>query len=185
MMATTNSIPAMVAAETRSHTLKTMALPQIVTIGVYGFDEARFFQRLREAKVDLFVDIRRRRALRGARYAFANSRRLQARLAELDIRYEHRLDLAPSNRTRQIQDIYDRINKHTKRERTHLSSAFAEAYRRECLTHFDIHNFLASIGPDVKTIAFFCVECEPRACHRSLVAEQFADVGAPVVHLFP
>ena len=32
-------------------------------------------------------------------YAFANSQRLQGRLAELGIAYVHRLDLAPSNAT--------------------------------------------------------------------------------------
>lgn len=184
-MTSTNKMPTMSGAEIRARTLTRLETPRIVTIGVYGFDEERFFQRLCEAQVDLFVDIRRRRALRGARYAFANSRRLQARLEALGIRYEHRLDLAPSNTTRQIQDIHDRINKSTKRERTCLSSAFVEAYQRECLASFDIDDFLTTAGADVKTLAFFCVEYEPRACHRSLVADQFAAIGAPVVHLLP
>ena len=60
---------------------------KIVTIGVYGFDEAGFFEALRKAEVDTFCDIRSRRGVRGATYAFANSMRLQARLASLGIRY--------------------------------------------------------------------------------------------------
>jgi uncharacterized protein (DUF488 family) len=184
-MTTMNKMPTMSAVETRPYPPPRWAPPQVVTIGVYGFDEACFFERLCEAQVDLFVDIRRRRALRGARYAFANSRRLQARLEAIGIRYEHRLDLAPSKFTRQIQDIHDRINKRTKRERTCLAPAFVEAYRRECLTNFDIDAFLAELGLTVKTVAFFCVECEPQACHRSLVAEQFAAAGVSVVHLVP
>lgn len=173
------------ATEQRSPKAKGRTTPHVVTIGVYGFDEECFFERLGETQVDLFIDIRRRRALRGARYAFANSQRLQARLEAMGIRYEHRLDLAPSKITRQIQDIHDRINKSTKRERTSLAPAFVEAYRRECLADFDIDAFLAGLDPSCKTIAFFCVECEPEACHRSLVAEQFAAVGVPVVHLVP
>jgi uncharacterized protein (DUF488 family) len=157
----------------------------VVTIGVYGFDESCFFQHLCDAQVDLFVDIRRRRALRGARYAFANSRRLQARLEAMGIRYEHRLDLAPGKITRQIQDIHDRINKSSKRERTCLAPAFIEAYHRECLADFDVEAYLAGLDSSYKTIVFFCVECEPQACHRSLVAEQFAAAGVPVVHLAP
>ena len=70
--------------------------PKIVTIGVYGFDEARFFEALRKVKVDTFCDIRNRRGVRGSTYAFANSLRLQARLAELGIRYLYRKDLAPT-----------------------------------------------------------------------------------------
>ncbi|MFN2179799.1 MAG: hypothetical protein ACK2UV_09955, partial [Candidatus Promineifilaceae bacterium] len=62
---------------------RTRQLPAIVTIGVYGFDETTFFQALKDAGVDTFCDIRRRRGVRGSRYAFANSKRLQKRLAEL------------------------------------------------------------------------------------------------------
>ncbi len=55
-----------------------MLKPRIVTIGVYGFEEEEFFAALANARVDLFCDVRRRRGVRGARYAFANSQRLQA-----------------------------------------------------------------------------------------------------------
>ena len=60
---------------------------KVVTIGVYGFDEEHFFQALTDARVDTFCDIRQRRNVRGAQYAFANSKRLQRRLGELGIRY--------------------------------------------------------------------------------------------------
>ena len=55
---------------------------KFVTIGVYGSDEATFFEALQRAGVDTFCDIRWRRGVRGAKYAFANSARLQKRLAE-------------------------------------------------------------------------------------------------------
>ena len=57
--------------------------------------------------VDTFCDLRARRGVRGREYAFANSQRLQARLAELGIRYVHRLDLAPSAATRSQQHAAD------------------------------------------------------------------------------
>ena len=69
---------------------------KIVTIGVFGFSEEAFFHALQTAQVDTFCDIRQRRGVRGATYAFCNSKRLQTRLAELGIRYLHRKDLAPT-----------------------------------------------------------------------------------------
>lgn len=50
----------------------------VVTIGVYGYTPETFFAALQEAGVDLLCDIRQRRGVRGAEYAFANSQRLQA-----------------------------------------------------------------------------------------------------------
>lgn len=160
--------------------------PAFVTIGVYGYTEETFFQALQTAKVDLLVDIRRRRALRGAQYAFANSNRLQPRLAELGIRYLHRLDLAPSNATRQIQAIHDRLAKIARRQRSGLASAFVAVYERECLATFDVAQFLTDLGPDAQTVALFCVEREPSACHRSLVAARLvAAADVAVSHLLP
>ena len=49
-----------------------MTLERVVTIGAYGFSADRFFAALREAGVDTFLDIRQRRGVRGAEYAFAN-----------------------------------------------------------------------------------------------------------------
>jgi uncharacterized protein (DUF488 family) len=159
--------------------------PTFVTIGVYGYTEEVFFQTLRAAYVDHFVDIRRRRALRGTQYAFANSNRLQPRLAALGIRYLHRLDLAPSNATRQIQAIHDRLAKTARRQRSGLAPAFVAAYERECLAGFDAEQFLIDLGPDAKVVALFCVEREPAACHRSLVAARLSAEGLTVSHLLP
>lgn len=158
--------------------------PEIVTIGVYGFDEAGFFQTLRDAGVDTFVDIRRRRAVRGAAYAFANSQRLQARLGELGIRYIHWLDLAPGQALRQMQEEADKASKTARRQRVALDPAFVAAYQRERLDNFDSLQFVAGLGPEARVVALFCVERAPAACHRSLVAERLAhDLGVRVVHL--
>ena len=148
--------------------------PKIVTIGVYGFDESTFFDALRKAEVDTFCDIRSRRGVRGATYAFANSTRLQARLAEMGIRYIHRKDLGPTKTVREKQAVADKATKTAKRKRTALSEAFIDAYHTECLAAFEPQSLLDELEADARVIALFCVETAPEACHRSLVADKLA-----------
>jgi uncharacterized protein (DUF488 family) len=159
---------------------------KVFTIGVYGWDEEDFAQAVRDAAPGVFVDVRRRRGLRGATYAWANSTRLQAALADLGIPYIHRLDVAPSDATRHIvarDAVADGIGY---RERTILSQEYLDAYGQEVLARFDAGEFVASLGEDVASIMVFCVERAPAACHRSLLAEQLArQLGAEVVHLLP
>ncbi len=163
-----------------------MPAPEFITIGAYGWDAERFFSALVEAGVDTFCDIRQRRGVRGPDYVFANSRRLQARLAELGIRYLYCRELAPSQSTRIEQYAADKAARTSKRLRTGLSPAFVEAYRRERLAAFDSAQFLASLGTDVRVVALFCVERDAQACHRSLLTERLAgDLGAPVKHITP
>ena len=148
--------------------------PKIVTIGVYGFDENSFFDALRKAQVDTFCDIRSRRGVRGATYAFVNSLRLQARLTDLGIRYLHRKDLAPTQAVRDRQAAADKATKTAKRKRTALGEEFITAYRTECLTAFDSDSLLDDLEEDAQVVALFCVEKNPEACHRSLVADKLA-----------
>src|SRR5436309_5043769 len=121
---------------------------KIVTIGVYGSDEAAFFNALQRAHVDTFCDIRRRRGLRGSEYAFANSARLQKRLRELGIRYLHVPDVAPSDKLRAAQAKADEAEHVARRKRTVLNDAFIEGYRRECLAHFNSRKFVDQFGPN-------------------------------------
>ena len=159
---------------------------KIITIGVYGFDEESFFQALLTAGVDIFCDIRQRRGVRGATYAFANSQRLQRRLAELDIRYLYRQDLAPTKTVRARQAEEDEAQKVAKRQRTALGEAFILAYRSKILANFDPGSLLDEAGPDAQVLALFCVEREPAACHRSLVADKLRwDLGLEVEHIRP
>jgi uncharacterized protein (DUF488 family) len=162
------------------------AMPKFVTIGVYGFDEAEFFQALQAASVDTFCDIRWRRAVRGSTYAFANSQRLQARLAGLGIRYLHRRDLAPTPQLRQRQAAADKASKTAKRQRSFLDPHFVAGYQEECLNEFDSARFVAELGPEAQVVALFCVEREPAACHRSLLAQRLAqELGAAIEHVAP
>jgi uncharacterized protein (DUF488 family) len=172
--------------ENLASTDSTTYAPKIVTIGVYGFDETTFFQALQEAGVDTLCDIRRRRGVRGSRYAFANSKRLQKRLAELGIQYLHLLELAPTAEVRNHQKTADKTAAIAKRKRTGLDQSFIDAYKEEILTQFDARSFLEELDEQTDVIALFCVEREPDACHRSLVAGKLADeCGLEVRHLVP
>jgi uncharacterized protein (DUF488 family) len=158
---------------------------KIVTIGVYGFDEKRFFDALVATSVDTFCDLRARRGVRGSEYVFANSERLQESLRERNIRYLHMKDLAPSQATRDAQKRED--EKHGgKRKRTALGEVFIQEYEKECLAHFDTAQFVERVGPEAQVVCLFCVEGEPQACHRSLVAQRLAhDLALPVEDIRP
>lgn len=159
---------------------------RIVTIGAIGFSAEAFFDALRAAGVDTLVDVRRRRAVRGREYAFANSQRLQAGLADAGIRYLHRIDLAPPDDVRQRQAEADKAAGVAKRRREELSPLFVEAYEREVLAGFDPRSLLDELPDDAAVIALMCVERLPSACHRSLLAARLAgEWQVEVEHLAP
>jgi uncharacterized protein (DUF488 family) len=159
---------------------------KFVTLGVYGSGEAAFFDALVRAGVDTFCDIRWRRGVRGKEYAFVNSQRLQRRLAELGIRYLHLREVAPSPALRQRQAVADKAERTTKRKRTVLGEEFVAGYQAECLAGFESAKFVAQLPAEARTVALFCVEREPAACHRSLLAARLQqDLGVEVVHLLP
>ena len=63
---------------------------------------------------------------------------------------------------------------------------FITGYREEHLAGFDSQKFVEQLGPGARMVALFCVEREPAACHRSLLAERLQqDLGVEVVHLTP
>lgn len=157
---------------------------ELFTIGVYGKSEQQFFHELSKARIDTFCDIRRRRGMRGSLYAFANSRLLQLKLASLGIKYRHFLRLSPSDAARRTQKLQDKTAGVGKRSRMELSEEFKALYKEECLKQFSSDQLLADLGPDAQRIAFFCVESDHRACHRSLLANRIAsDLGIRVTNL--
>jgi hypothetical protein len=161
-------------------------IERIVTIGAYGYDGESFVGALQFAHVDLLIDIRARRGMRGSAYAFANASRLQAVLAAASIRYAHAKELAPPEAVRDVQRAADAQVGVAKRERSCVSDAFATAYRAACLSRFDSRSFIETYCGEAKRPAFFCVEREPAACHRSLVAARISgDLGVPVEDLKP
>jgi uncharacterized protein (DUF488 family) len=159
---------------------------KLVTIGAYGFDAGTFFDALQEQQVDTFIDIRRRRGVRGAQYAFANSLRLQAGLADRGIRYYYAQDLAPTAAVRVLQHQADTAGRTAKRARESLSPNFIAAYETEILADFSTADFINQLPDDERVIALFCVEKDATACHRSLVAQRLhTELGLPVVNVLP
>ena len=157
----------------------------VATIGVYGFTAEMFLERLREAGVGVLVDVRQRRGVRGSEYAWANSTRLQAALAEADIEYRHRKELAPTSELRQLQYREDDRQGVGKRSRTQLAREYRERYLAEILDRADLDAVVAEFPTDRAT-ALMCVERDPEACHRSLIAERLAArYGLEELHLRP
>jgi uncharacterized protein (DUF488 family) len=159
---------------------------RIFTIGVYGSSQESFFASLQRAGIDLFVDIRARRGVRGSQYAYVNATRLKTHLDGLGIQYVHAKELAPSPETRRAQHLADATEGVRKTERAGLSESFKVAYDRQCLAGFDSAAFCATYLANATAPVLFCVEGQPAACHRSLVAARLCrDLGLAVEHLLP
>lgn len=143
----------------------------IFTIGAYGNTEEQFFKKLLDNGIDTFCDLRQRRGVRGSEYAFVNSYALQSKLNELDIKYAHIKELAPTTTIREKQwadDARKGVHKHT---RTVLGEIFKAEYERLILKSFDLDKFVEALdNVGASNVALFCVERGAAACHRSLVA---------------
>lgn len=143
-------------------------------MGVYGFTEREFFQTLAELHINVFIDIRRRRGMRGNQYAFVNKVYLQTELSKRGIRYLYDKTLAPSQAIRALQKEDDRKEGTSKQKRVALSDHFIHEYKAACLDSFDVRRFVQQFDPEVNLL-LFCVEARPEACHRSLVAEKLRE----------
>lgn len=166
-----------------NHVLATPSLA-VYTIGVYGSTAAEFFAKLTHNGIELVCDVRRRRGVRGAPYAYANSERLQLELRARGIGYRYLPQLAPTADTRAQQHAADHAAHITKRQRQHLAPAYVAAYQATTLSSFDPLAFVQSLPPTVHRLALLCVEAAPAACHRSLLAAKLAQtLGESVIDL--
>jgi uncharacterized protein (DUF488 family) len=160
-------------------------MPTIATIGVYEFDGVSFVRALDANGVTQVIDVRQRRGVRGAQYAWANANRLQQRLSEARIGYEYHPELAPDTEMRQLQYRDDAQQGVGKRSRERLSPEYVRAFTEEILD-------LVPLEPLVRRLpvhgigALLCVEATAEACHRLLVAERLAQrFGFTVVNIEP
>jgi uncharacterized protein (DUF488 family) len=157
---------------------------RLVTVGVYGYTDETFLDALANAGVGVLLDVRQRRGVRGAEYAWANAQRLQQALVAARIGYAHLKELAPTAEIRRAQYVDDVASGARKRTRIELGDSFKRAYAAQILTTADIGALLAPY--DGTVAALLCVERDPRACHRSLIADRVsAEYGVPVAHLVP
>jgi uncharacterized protein (DUF488 family) len=146
----------------------------IATVGVYGFTAERFLAALEDANVVQVLDVRQRRGVRGTEYAWANSLRLQAALAGAGVDYRHHRELAPTTELRQLQYREDARNGVGKRSRIELASEYRRRYLAEILNRAALEPIVADLPP-AGCAALLCVERDPQACHRSLIAQRLAD----------
>src|SRR3954463_5170307 len=145
----------------------------LATIGVYGFSGETFLAALRDAGVQLLIDVRQRRGVRGSEYAWANSQRLQAALADGGIEYRHLKELAPTTELRHLQYAEDAKLGVGKRSRVELAPEYVTRYTGEILDRVDLERVVDALPGDAVT-ALLCVERDPEACHRSLIATRLA-----------
>lgn len=149
---------------------------EFFTIGVYNSTENDFFNKLTQNKIDTFCDIRQRRGVRGAKYSFVNSNRLQQRLFDLGIQYGYIQELAPTTEIRELQKSIDVVKGQLKSERQELGKVFIIEYKNKILGSFDFDKFFANLNNiGANRIVLFCVEEHSEACHRSIVARTLAD----------
>jgi uncharacterized protein (DUF488 family) len=147
--------------------------PTIATVGVYGATGERFLQALAAADVRTVLDVRQRRGVRGPEYAWANSKRLQRALADAGLEYHHLRALAPTTELRHLQYAIDEAAGVGKRSRERLAPEYVDRYREEILDGADLGGLLDAL-PDTGIGALLCVERDPEACHRSLIAARLA-----------
>jgi uncharacterized protein (DUF488 family) len=158
---------------------------RLVTIGVYDWTLEEFLAALQAADVRRLLDLRQRRGVRGSQYAWANSKRLQAALAEAGVAYEHLPELAPTTELRQLQYAEDARQGVGKRSRSRLAGEYVARFTSERLDQVDLAPIVESLPAD-GAVALLCVERDPEACHRSLVAQRIADdFGLELEHLHP
>ena len=158
---------------------------RVTTIGVYGWTLDAWLDALRVADVRLVLDVRQRRGVRGSEYSWANALRLQAALETAGIAYEHHKELAPTTELRQLQYAEDDRVGVGKRSREGLAPEYVERYTREVLAQVDLRPIVDALPADGAS-ALLCVERDPEACHRSLVADRLAsELGLSVTHLRP
>lgn len=157
----------------------------LATIGVYGWTLEGFLEALHGAGVPVVLDVRQRRGVRGSEYSWANAQRLQAALAGAEIGYRHHKELAPTTELRQLQYCEDDRLGVGKRSREELAREYRERYVREILGQVDLAPIVEELPLNAAS-ALLCVERDPEACHRSLIAERLAgEFGLPVLHLRP
>src|SRR2546423_6230330 len=99
-------------------------MPTVTTIGVYEWTPEGFIAALLLADVRQLLDVRQRRGVRGAQYAWANAGRLQAALDDAGIAYRHHRELAPTTELRELQYAVDAERGIGKRNRAALAPEY-------------------------------------------------------------
>jgi uncharacterized protein YeaO (DUF488 family) len=106
-------------------------------------------------------------------------------LAEAGVSYRHHKELAPTTELRQLQYAEDARRGVGKRSRTELAPEYRARYTREILDRVELAPFVQALALE-HAAALLCVERDPEACHRSIIAERLAARHEVLVaHLLP
>ena len=144
----------------------------VCTVGYQGSTVPAVLDALREAKVELLVDIR----------AVASSRRpgfaktaLAANVATIGVEYLHLRGLGTPAEGRAAA----RAGKHAEMRKIFLSHLATE----EAQAQLEI---LASLIREGRRVCLLCFEADAAHCHRTLVANALAKkLGVEIIHLAP
>src|ERR1019366_4160403 len=131
-------------------------MPVTATIGVYDFDAVTFSKTLLAAGVDLLVDVRQRRGVRGSQYAWANSLRLQGLRAGAGIAYSRHRELTPTTELRHLQYRADDRTGVGKRTRELLAPEYVARYTSEILDHVDLGPLICELDARSGLGALLC-----------------------------
>ena len=118
---------------------------EFLTIGVYGYTEEEFFSLIEQNNIDLFLDVRQRRGMRGKKYSFVNSTYLQQKLEFMNISYKHEKLLAPTPEIRNFQKLMDSKNDISKQSRTNLGEEFKNKYIFQIMEKFDFDKWIKEL----------------------------------------
>jgi uncharacterized protein (DUF488 family) len=147
-------------------------MPSIATIGYEGATVASFLDALREAKVELVVDVR---AVASSRRPGFSKTRLAASLADAGIEYLHLRGLGTPAEGRAAA----RAGRHDELRAVYMEHLATPAAQEELET-------LAGLVRAGRRACLLCLEAHPTHCHRSMVAAALASlVPVQVTHLAP
>ena len=144
----------------------------ITTIGYEGTTVQRFLEALREAGVELLVDVR---AVAGSRRPGFAKTRLAANLGEAGLEYLHLRGLGTPADGRAAA----RAGRHDELRAIYLEHLATPGAQEELET-------LAGLVRSGRRVCLLCLEADPAHCHRSMVAEALGGLlPLDVTHLAP
>jgi uncharacterized protein (DUF488 family) len=147
-------------------------MKSVFTIGYEGATVPAVLEALRDARVDLLIDIR----------AIASSRRpgfaktaLAANVGTIDVEYLHLRGLGTPAEGRAAA----RSGKHAEMRRIFLAHLATEKAQEGLAAVMDLVR-------DERRVCLLCFEADAKHCHRAIVADALAKrMGVEIVHLTP
>jgi uncharacterized protein (DUF488 family) len=147
-------------------------MKDIATIGYEAASVPRFIGALRDARIELLVDVR---ALASSRRPGFAKTRLAANLAEAGIDYLHLRRLGTPADGRAAA----RAGRHEEMKRIFREQLATEEAQEELA-------LLADIVRQGRQVCLLCFEADPAHCHRSLIANALAErLHVGIVNLVP